>query len=86
MRINDRLVDGECHSLSPVNVFLTENSGNWKFWCYVDQNQNCADLKDGVSFDACKSNAKLFIRRPGTEEWKMNIAGSFLMTSRLEMD
>ena len=56
VRVNDRLVDGECFSLSPVKVFLSKNSGIWKFWCYVDENQNCPDFKDGVSFDACKSN------------------------------
>ena len=50
MQINEKLVDGECKS-----VRRFENKiGLWKYWCFVDQEENCEDDEDGWSFEACE--------------------------------
>ena len=44
-------MDGECNSLRKIEG----RDGDWEHWCYVNKDQNCKDIVDGWSFEACKT-------------------------------
>ena len=50
-------MDGECNSLRRFEP----KEGQWKFWCYVDPDEDCGDTEDGWSFKACSNGSKLKI-------------------------
>ena len=35
-----------------------DNVGQWKYWCYVNPEEECTDVQDGWSFKAC-SNGRI---------------------------
>ena len=49
IRRNEKILDGECNSVRRFE----DKYGEWKYWCYVDPGEDCEDVQDGWSFDAC---------------------------------
>jgi hypothetical protein len=49
VRRNEKILDGECNSVRRFESKV----GAWKYWCYVDPEEDCEDTKDGSSFRAC---------------------------------
>ena len=42
-------MDGECNSVRRFEKKI----GVWKYWCYVNPDEDCEDIQDGWSFRAC---------------------------------
>ena len=40
---------GECGSL----IRDDDHYGQWRYWCFVDSDEDCDDSKNGLSFEAC---------------------------------
>ena len=55
MQRNEKILDGECNS---VRRYERKN-GWWKYWCYVDPEEECEDAQDGWSFYACSRGIKI---------------------------
>ena len=50
VRINEELLDGECNSLRRFE----EKLGYWKYFCYINPEEDCGDNDEGRSFKACQ--------------------------------
>ena len=54
---NEKILDGECNSVRRFE----KKAGWWKYWCYVDPEEDCEDAQDGWSFKACSGgNVNIF--------------------------
>ena len=38
-----------------------QSERDWKFWCDVDEGEDCGDVKEGRSFEACLSGDIIII-------------------------
>ena len=55
IRRNEKILDGECNSVRRLET----KDGEWRYWCYVDPDQDCPDMQDGWSFKACIINGSI---------------------------
>ena len=51
-----RIIQGSGDIYSKVLISI-KSEKEWKFWCDVDEEEDCGDVKEGRSFEACLSGS-----------------------------